>query len=245
MTDNPKSPTWCRTFTGVGFDLHDLGAQVPQLEDVAHHLAMLCRYGGACPVFYSVAQHATMAARAVFVATQDPGLALLALHHDDAEAYLYDIRRPHKRGVWFEEGATGVRVPFARVEVSVQSWIFAHLLPPLVVAWECTGNVARGWVKRADDAALRAEYLGLFPEGCDEDLPEEDGVLRVAPVLPEDCLDWSRAKAGFLRMHRFLLRELQAVEVREGATLTAPALAKTGGLEVREGAFRGVWQVAP
>lgn len=232
MNDNPKSPTWCRTFTGVGFDIHNLGAQFPQLEDVAHHLAMLCRYGGACPVFYSVAQHAIMAARAVFVATQDPGLALLALHHDDAEVYLYDIRRPHKRGVfmelgvrWESDGALRV-APFSEVERRVQSWALAHLLPPAVVAWECTGNVAQGWIKRADDAALRAEYLGLFPEGCDEDLPEEDGVLRVAPVLPEDCLDWSRAKAGFLRMHRFLLRELQAVEAREGA-------------------FRGVWQVAP
>lgn len=213
MTQSTQSPTWCRTASGVGFDLFNLDAHVAQLEDVAHHLAMLCRYGGATPVFYSVAQHAVLVARCVYMATQSAALALLALHHDDGEAYLYDIRRPHKPAVWFAVGATGVRAPFSQVEDLVHAWVLRALLPADLIASAIAADAIGAWVRRADDTVLRAEYLGLFPDAV-EGLPAEDVLLRCVPVLPVDAVSWERAKSEFLRMHHFFLREYAAAVAR-------------------------------
>ena len=73
------------TFTGRGFDPLNPRAEDVQLEDIAHHLGNTCRFGGATPKFYSVAQHAVLVALMVLEASRRPDWALLALHHDSAE----------------------------------------------------------------------------------------------------------------------------------------------------------------
>lgn len=61
------------------------------IEDIAGALSKLCRYGGQCLRFYSVAEHC------VHVANAAPHeLKLVALLHDASEAYLSDIIRPIK-----------------------------------------------------------------------------------------------------------------------------------------------------
>lgn len=65
------------------------------IEDVAHALSLLCRFGAQCPIFYSVAQHSVMCARVAPV-----GYQLEALMHDRAEAYLgSDVPRPIKQAI--------------------------------------------------------------------------------------------------------------------------------------------------
>lgn len=61
------------------------------IEDIASALSKLCRYGGHCLRFYSVAEHC------VHVAAAAPAdLKLAALLHDASEAYLQDVIRPIK-----------------------------------------------------------------------------------------------------------------------------------------------------
>ena len=66
------------------------------LDDIAHHLSQICRFTGAPPTFYSVAQHSIYAATEVFDRTGDHTDALWALLHDASEAYLSDLARPIK-----------------------------------------------------------------------------------------------------------------------------------------------------
>ncbi|MFM2054827.1 MAG: putative protein yfdR, partial [Pseudomonadota bacterium] len=65
------------------------------LGDIAISLSNLCRFAGHTRIFHSVASHALLVSQ--LVAPLHPGLALAALHHDDAEAFISDIPRPVKR----------------------------------------------------------------------------------------------------------------------------------------------------
>lgn len=62
------------------------------IEDVAHHLAMQCRWTGATRWHYSVAQHCVLAARYVSDRTKKYD----ALMHDSPETYLQDMAKPLK-----------------------------------------------------------------------------------------------------------------------------------------------------
>lgn len=93
MTDqDERKGDWCQTYTGVRFYPLDPRAEEVRIEDIAHHLALLTRFGGACRKFYSVAEHSVRVSFAC--APQD---ALWGLLHDAAEAYLIDVPRPLKR----------------------------------------------------------------------------------------------------------------------------------------------------
>ncbi|HML29177.1 MAG TPA: hypothetical protein PKE16_10125 [Hyphomicrobium sp.] len=88
--------TWSQTYSGCVFDYADMEHNVFDLEDIAHHLALTNRYGGATFWPYSVAQHSAALAHLIFERHDDPEWALYALFHDAAEAYTHDIRRPLK-----------------------------------------------------------------------------------------------------------------------------------------------------
>lgn len=90
VTDG-RHGTWMQTFTGRKFYPLDPRADEIVLEDIAHGLAMTCRYGGQCQRFYSVAEHAFLVSHLV----PEP-FALHGLLHDSAEAYIGDMIRPLK-----------------------------------------------------------------------------------------------------------------------------------------------------
>jgi 5'-deoxynucleotidase YfbR-like HD superfamily hydrolase len=64
--------------------------------DIARALGNLCRFGGHCRSFYSVAQHSVIVSELVEERTGDVEDAFAALMHDATEAYLGDMPHPIK-----------------------------------------------------------------------------------------------------------------------------------------------------
>jgi hypothetical protein len=84
------------TFTGRFVNVDNPKPETICLEDIAHALSQICRYGGHCKTFYSVAEHAVFVSKRLERQGFPKWLQLAGLHHDDAEAYLGDIPRPIK-----------------------------------------------------------------------------------------------------------------------------------------------------
>jgi hypothetical protein len=94
LTTSPAEP-WVLTWTGAAFE-YDNPTEI-HVEDIAHHLSHVCRYGGATRFHYSVAQHSLHIAWALWRDHQDPFLSLDGLLHDAAEAYVGDMPSPLKQ----------------------------------------------------------------------------------------------------------------------------------------------------
>lgn len=110
--------TWKQLYSGKRF--YSLNPKVEDIDivDIAHGLSMICRYGGHCKQFYSVAQHSVLVARH---ASQED--ALLALLHDAKEVYspFGDIPQPDKLAIAeeFPEVAAGMKAIDARIERAI------------------------------------------------------------------------------------------------------------------------------
>src|SRR5687767_12398883 len=77
------------TFTGRCIDFRTFSADDVCLEDIAHHLASVNRFGGAARIPMSVAQHSVLVSR--LSGSYGSPLAVHGLLHDAAEAYLGDV----------------------------------------------------------------------------------------------------------------------------------------------------------
>lgn len=144
--------SWMQTFTGGQFFPLDPRADEVDVRDIAHSLAMQCRYNGHTRVFYSVAEHCVLMSRVVSREN-----ALWALLHDATEAYVGDMVRPLKR-----------HMPhFCAVEDQVMLTIAEHFgidatMPPEV--------------HRADTRILLNERAALF------DKPAGDWGIDLEPL---------------------------------------------------------------
>lgn len=111
---------WIQTYTGVAFYPLDPRVEDVRIEDIAHALALQCRFAGACRVPYSVAEHSARVANHVETAIclsnlqQRYETVLAALLHDASEAYLVDVPSPIKSEL---KG-------YAEIEKRVQKTIF-------------------------------------------------------------------------------------------------------------------------
>lgn len=91
--DDPLHAGDCiRTYSGLYVNVFDPDLETICIEDIAHALSNLCRFGGHTKRFYSVAQHSVLCSRSV-----DNKFRIQALLHDASEAYLLDVPKPIKR----------------------------------------------------------------------------------------------------------------------------------------------------
>lgn len=85
-----------RTYSGRVIDFGNFGPHDVDISEVANALSHLCRFGGHCKTFYSVAQHAVLVAQELEANGCDRMTIYTGLHHDDSEAYLGDVVKPLK-----------------------------------------------------------------------------------------------------------------------------------------------------
>ena len=94
METAARAGDWMQTYSGKVFWPMDPHPEDVDIDDIAHALSMLCRFGGHTKWFYSVAEHCCHVHD--FAPRQHRGWALL---HDAAEAYLVDVPRPVKHAL--------------------------------------------------------------------------------------------------------------------------------------------------
>lgn len=84
---------WIRCNSGVYINIFNPNPEHFLIEDIAHGLSMMPRFGGHIPVWYSVADHSI--ACCYYTNKRQERFELLM--HDASEAYLMDIVSPIKR----------------------------------------------------------------------------------------------------------------------------------------------------
>lgn len=86
-----RDRTWFPTYTGQKIDLRKFDASKIDIRDIAHHLSLTARFGGATERISSVAQHSVLVSKYVGLDGGSLNDCLWGLMHDAAEAYMGDM----------------------------------------------------------------------------------------------------------------------------------------------------------
>lgn len=133
---NNKDKAYIVTYTGKQFWLLEPRLEDIDIKDIAHALAMQCRWTGHCRYHYSIAQHSYYCS---VLGPENEGLERLL--HDASEAYMGDMNRPLKH--YTEAGPA-----YRRQEAVVQEAIYQRF---------GVGSIEPKSVHEADEAMLYAE----------------------------------------------------------------------------------------
>lgn len=159
-----------QTATGRKFWPMDPRADEVFIEDIAHSLALQCRYAGHCLRFYSVAEHSVLIARHLRDQYGEQA-ALWGLLHDASEAYLVDVPRPVKPYL------TGYKDAEAKVMAAVcDRFGLSHEMPVAVhdadnriIADELVNMVPMDWHARYAGKELGVHLRYWSPERAREE----------------------------------------------------------------------------
>ena len=177
--DSGRRGTWMGTYSGCRFWPLDPRPEEIHLVDVAHHLAMKCRYGGAVRQFYSVAEHSVIVSQYV-----PARFAREALLHDAAEAYIGDMIRPLKH----------------QPEMAAFREIEDRIYPAVMAAFDITSTPeSRAAIEEIDDRIVVDETDALM-----HDPKKYRG--RYPDLKPLGCviaaLEWQQARSIFAHQFR-------------------------------------------
>jgi len=136
--------------SGHYLDLRDPQPEQIDIKSIAAALSKICRFGGHCPKFYSVAEHCILAERlALRHGFQGEALDAVFLH-DAAEAFIGDMVKPLK-----------IMVPEFQ---AIESRIEAAIETRFGVDFEKWQPV----IKRFDRAMLKCEKLSMWPDDSEQ-----------------------------------------------------------------------------
>jgi hypothetical protein len=193
--DDIDETGWMQTYSGRKFWPLAPRAQDVELADVAHGLAMTCRYGGHSRMFYSVAEHCILVSQFVEMHARNAGkpadevrqLAQLALMHDSAEAYIGDMIRPLKHQPEMAE--------FRRAEIAIE----AEIAKAFWLQWS---PEAHQIVKSVDDRILVDEIEYLMPN---PEMYIRPWLRDLSPLGAQfRCMPPAEAQSAFLERYREL-----------------------------------------
>lgn len=136
-TENLFTPEKVRLYSGKYINVVEMTEDDIYLEDIAHALALKCRWNGNTKEFFSILSHTLMVQSLLL----DSANSLEALLHDAHEAYLFDIPTPYKKLEPFK--------PLVELEEKIQ-----HIINKKYGIETCNTSD----VKQADMAALRLEW---------------------------------------------------------------------------------------
>lgn len=159
------SEFWITTYTGRKFRLMNPDPEMIDLRDISRGLARACRFAGQIKRHYSVAEHSLNVSLLIAWLRQglpdERQMALLALLHDAAEAYIGDLTTPFK---WLLES---FGVPMDKIEGGILEAVFTRFGVEIdQPSWEA--------VMQADQTMLAYEAQRMVPNWRDWglDLPE-------------------------------------------------------------------------
>jgi hypothetical protein len=158
------------------------------IDDIAQALGNLCRFGGHCRAFYSVAQHSCHVADAVGSRGGTAADTHWALLHDAAEAYLGDLPHPIKQ--YSPLGGL-----YRDAEARLQAVIYEHFglsARPLAI------------VKEVDRSMLAAERRALMLDAWAwPELTDIDPIgIDINPWPPKRAAEEFRARHSKLSRRR-------------------------------------------
>lgn len=146
----PRKGPWLQTFTGRPFYPQDPRPQDICIEDIAHALSLICRFGGHVREFYCVAQHSVLVSDCLVRAGRSRHDCLAALLHDASEAYAGDVVWPLKQVI----GPLGYSAIEHAIEACIEDVYGLHIDAELKAA-----------IKHADLRALATEKRDLVRGG--------------------------------------------------------------------------------
>jgi len=198
---------WMQTFSGVKFHFGDPRPEDVRIEDIAHALSMICRFGGHVRSRYSVAEHSVRVAECVAELGGTPDEVFWGLMHDAAEAYVGDVVWPLKRAPELASYAILER----RVELAVcKAFRMSYDMPAIVKHADLVmlatekRDLMRGGHTTVEREAIAAK--GETDEWyCDDAQPH-----------PKAVVGWSAydAKVMFLTAFRSLAGHLRGSAMR-------------------------------
>lgn len=184
-----RAGDWSQTFTGRKVYPLDLRPEEVCIEDIAHALALQCRYFGHCLGFLSVAQHSWyVSVEVARNAIGDHALALEALLHDAHEAYLGDTIRPIKRNTFHHVPGEGL---VTRKELERRTQRAIQLALGLRVGAD------HPIVGRSDNAVLATEQRDMMSR------PPEKWYLTEPAIESFEIRSWSPERAEQMFLNRY------------------------------------------
>jgi 5'-deoxynucleotidase YfbR-like HD superfamily hydrolase len=171
-----STSTTRRTVSGLAIDLLHPAPNAIHIIDIAHGLALQCRFAGQIREFYSVAQHSVLVSQ--LVPRED---ALWGLLHDASEAYISDVPAPLKETPFL----TGYRM----VEAGLMNAVLKQFG---MVCQYCDEPRS---VRLADKVALATEFRDLcgWPtEAAESETGARPCAAHIEPV------SWQAARRLFM-----------------------------------------------
>lgn len=174
---------WLQTFSGVKFYVRDPRPEDVRIEDIAHALSMVVRFGGHVRRPYSVAEHSVRVAECVAELGGSPEEIFWGLMHDAAEAYVGDIIWPLKRA----PELAGYKMVERRVELAIcKAFRMSYDMPAIVKHADLVMLATeKRDLMRGDHTTVEREAIAAKGETdkwyCDDVQPHPKAVVGWSP----------------------------------------------------------------